>query len=624
MTDILTRTPAQVSVTVHYDGELGRPVGIGNDFYRKARLMRRDPTIKLARWFATAPIVGSSWSVECEYGVPSGAKELIEGMSEYLRHDLVQTALYGLYDHGWQGYEKSFIARPDNLYWCQYLKPLYADWTYILVLEKTGEFAGFRQDPQTLTKYHGIELYLSTEESMLLYIDAEGTNWYGEAVMKAAEKAYDDWVICNQSAEKYDKKIAGSHWVVYYPRGTSMYNGVDTDNAVIANEIAQNMRAVSSVAIPRSVQEVVDTMSAQAASNESLQWKIDLLSDKSSAQSAIIDRLKYLDGLKFRAFGLPERSGLEGTYGTKAEAESHADLAILCLEMRHQGLCNQINRDLINQTMMLNYGPGYEDKVYLKPAPLTDEAKAFLREIYKTLVMAPEEIAQLDMKALRDRLKVPTLEYSDPAYSEPPAYYDELGNPIYAEIAPAEGLEGVQFDPYAADAPYGSNGHSEPFAASRTIALAYNPNQPRNEKGQFDSGGPSVAKAKALGFTPTSRDSWINQQQAKEFLVKKRLEKMAEKRDEKIVKRAEKLGFKPTSSDKFINAQQAQQFIEAKAASRTSGESKPKKASQPKKSSGPQGPALIDEAGGLLKGAISEVATVAQAAPSFYDPNQIR
>ncbi len=591
-----TRTPPQTNVSVHYDGELVRPKGIDPRFYLKSREMRRDPTIKLARWFATAPIVGGSWSVECEPGVPDGVKELIEQQMEYLRYDLLQTSLYGCYDFGWQGFEKCFALRDDGLYWCRYLKPLYHDWTYILVLEKTGEFCGFKQNPLTLTKYHDLEIYLSTEESLLMYMDAEGTNWYGEPAMKAAEKAYDDWNTCNRSAEKYDSKIAGSHWVIYYPRGTSPYNGVMTDNAVIADELAKSMRAVSSIAVPRSVMEVVDTLSAQAAQVEATQWKIELMSDKSGASTAIQDRLKYLDSLKVRAFGFPERALLEGTYGTKAEAESHADLGIMSLEMRHQGLTNLINRDLVNQTIRINFGPGLDDKCYLRPAPLTDEAKTFLRELYKVLVMQPEEMMQLDLKALRDRLKVPTLEYVDPAYVDPYSIDPMTGEPIYAVEVPADGL-------------------NEP----EPIAFAYNPDQPRNELGQFDSGGPTVAKAKALGFRPSSRDAWINQQQAKEFIAKHKLEKHAEKRDKKLVERAEKMGFKPTSSDSFINARQAQQFIEDRAASRSNGE---RRAKSPKGNGKPEGDfinELIDATGGVGQ-QLREAATVGEV----FDPKEIR
>jgi len=51
------------------------------------------------------------------------------------------------------------------------------------------------------------------------------------------------------------------------------------------------------------------------------------MSATNTSQGSFIDRQKYLDALKMRAFGLPERSILEGSHGTKAEADVHADIA---------------------------------------------------------------------------------------------------------------------------------------------------------------------------------------------------------------------------------------------------------------------------------------------------------
>ena len=53
----------------------------------------------------------------------------------------------------------------------------------------------------------------------------------------------------------------------------------------------------------------------------SLMWwnEIELLSDSGKGQQPFTDRQKYLDILKVRAFGFPERSILEGQFGTKAD-----------------------------------------------------------------------------------------------------------------------------------------------------------------------------------------------------------------------------------------------------------------------------------------------------------------
>ena len=41
--------------------------------------------------------------------------------------------------------------------------------------------------------------------------DPEGTDWYGEATMRRAERAYDAWNTLEVVSERYDRKVAGSH-----------------------------------------------------------------------------------------------------------------------------------------------------------------------------------------------------------------------------------------------------------------------------------------------------------------------------------------------------------------------------------------------------------------------------
>jgi hypothetical protein len=324
---------------------------------------------------------------------------------------------------------------------------------------------------------------------------------------------YDDWLLANKVAERYDRKVAGAHWVIYYPRGQTKYNGEMTDNGVIAEELAQRMHAVSGVAVPRSVQEVVDTLGSEAGDLESLQWKIELVSATTNASTAIIDRQKYLDTLKTRAYRFPERAILEGVFGTKAEAEAHADLAITGLDTRHIGLTDQVNRDLVNQTLRLNYGPGYDDKVFLKAAPLTDEAKAFLREIFKGMLADPNIAAGMDVGALQEKLKIPVLK------QVAVGQYD---------IDPMTGLpiDPMQAQQYQAEE-YPLALPDEvplPFAASRLerlgISLGFNPNQPRDASGRFGEGGSKdQSKSKSRGeknkyITPPKKDTTHEDEQA--------------------------------------------------------------------------------------------------------------
>lgn len=415
------KTPAQlISLTnVASDGLLAKPRGLSPAFYTKVREMRRDPTIKLARWFAIAPLLASSWSYEQNDRAAEGSRELIQETMDDIRLDLLRTALLGWIDYGWQPYERIYKHHPIDGSVRPTLKPLLQDYTDILVLESTGEIAGLRQDPVMGTDIK--EVVLSVEESFVAFHDEEGTNWYGEPVMKALERIYDESLKVADNARKYDKRIAGSHWVIYYPLGTSPFEGAQTDNGVIAANILQRIEAMGGLALPRSIVDSVDTLNALAAAGtEAISWKVELLTDSGAGQAPFLDRFAYYDKLKVRAFGFPERAILEGQFGTKAEAEAHADLAITNSEMRHRVFCQLFNRGgggqpgIVNQILQFNYGPQYADTVWIEPAPIADRALAFIKEIYKAWFANPagfmEEMMVIDKQSMREKIGLPVME----------------------------------------------------------------------------------------------------------------------------------------------------------------------------------------------------------------------
>jgi hypothetical protein len=369
----------------------------------KVRQMRRDPTISLARELSMAPILSSEWSVEAEEEAPEGAKEFIQQELLPLRIHVVKTGLSGWIDWGWQPYEKIFGDAKDGRIGLKKLKPLLQDFTTILVDNKTGAYAGLKQS------IVGTPVILGVPESLLLSFDVEGTDWRGQSIMEKAELTYDAWLKIESAANRYDQKVAGSHWVVHYPRGTSKVNGVDTDNFTVAKQLLNTLEASGGIAVPSLADEVIANLNIQAKFPKA--WEIELLSDTGNARANFIDRQKYLDARLVRAFGLPERAILEGQFGTKAEAEAHADLAIANMDLRHQKLVQDINWHLVNQLLRFNFGPDAEGSVYLSPSPIADLAIQFLRQLFLAMVGNPEGFATfvsgVDLESLFDRLNVP-------------------------------------------------------------------------------------------------------------------------------------------------------------------------------------------------------------------------
>jgi hypothetical protein len=378
------------------------------NYYKTVRKMRRHPTVALVRDLSIAPLLTAGWSIESSADAPQGAKENIDATIQPLRIHLLRSSLFGCVDYGWQAYEKVFAMNPKlNFMQVQKMKPLLQDKTSILIDVATGAFAGLMQTQPDVT--------LTTESCLLVNMDVEGTYWYGEPKMKAVEVAYTQWNLCNDAAVRYDKKLAGAHWIIHYPPGKTKVDGVETDNYTLAQKIASGLQSSGIIIVPRWIEDFVQNANEQAG-NESA-WKIELLSAYPTSNVAFVDRLKYIDALMARGLGFPERATLEGQFGTKAEAEAHADIAISNMELRHQIMVQQYNWHMVNQLLRINYGPDTENTVWISVAPITDLKLQYLRAVYTAFLGNQQGFAaeadNIDMNSLRDKLGVPTIAGAD-------------------------------------------------------------------------------------------------------------------------------------------------------------------------------------------------------------------
>lgn len=406
-------------------------------WYRRIRSMRRDPTINLARILSVAPILSAGWDYVENGDAPDGAKEFIEKEIEPYRLHLIQTGLLNCIDFGWQSYEKVFeYLKKDGKIHVKKLKPLLPDLTHIRVNQNTGEFVGLQQFQNFASVERNSIINLDLEASLLYFIDYEGTNWYGNSVMRIAEQPHRDWNIANNASRQYDRKIAGAHWVVSYPIGTSLYGPIgqqqEIDNLEIAQNIIRTLEASGAVAIPTMLASYIDDLNSVGGqfASEKRDWRVEIMSDGSSAGGYLIEKLKYKDTLKLRAFGLPERSAIEGQFGTKAEAGEHIDFALTHIVYRGDWFCIQTNKGIVNQLLKLNYGNDAEGTVHVKQKPLTDEAKAFFRQLYIKLLdlpsTEPQEVASIDFKTLKEKLEIPL----DPEFLNDEQAADEDAAPV--------------------------------------------------------------------------------------------------------------------------------------------------------------------------------------------------
>lgn len=365
--------------------------------YATYRKLRTDPTLALARAVSVAPVLASSWEVE---GEDEERVELIREQVLPIREQLLEPAMYGGIDFGWQGFEEVWDSRGGRTT-LKKIKPLLQDITEVLVDAVTGEFAGYRQGAVTLP----------VDACLHVAFRVEGTQWHGQSLMENARRVHNEWVEANAGAARFDRKIAGSHWVVYFPPGSSPMNGVSKPNDLIAQDILRSLESSGSVAVPRTVAKWMDELN-----KDEMGWKIELITSR--GEGGFGDRLRYLDVQKVRAILVPERMALEAEFGTKADAGVHSNLAVTMRELEHKHVTRLVNWHLVDRLLALNWGEEARGSVLLKPTPLTDEALGYLRSVYSALLVNPQgfqqEFPNVDVASLRERLRVPTQENPEP------------------------------------------------------------------------------------------------------------------------------------------------------------------------------------------------------------------
>jgi hypothetical protein len=370
----------------------GKYVSINELNPRVVREMRRDPTIFLARLMVRAPILATTWTVECDDDNLQFIADFIDSQLMPKKDDILNASLTGLLDFGWQPFEKCFDIIDGQVHLTR-LKPLLQDLTDIRA-EDDGTFIGFEQNGEELPLFYSFLMNVNVECDMLK----------GESYMANAYPAYEGAKRVTAVSETYDKKIAGAHWVITFPDGNSMLDGVEVSNDIVAKKLIDALEASGSFAIPRKTLDQLEELNGQS----SQAWDIKLLEASGSGDN-FDTRLARFDKEKVRSFGLPERSVLEGQFGTKAEAVAHGDFALTAIEQLGASIVSQINRDVVSQLIRLNFGPF--KGVYLKQQPLNDIDKVILKDIYMALLSTSDgqlnELSQIDFDSIRDRLGIP-------------------------------------------------------------------------------------------------------------------------------------------------------------------------------------------------------------------------
>jgi hypothetical protein len=369
--------------------------------YQTYRSMRCNPTVAVARAAMFAPIKASAWSYEAMDGVPDERVKFVQDQMSKLRQRLLDDVLRSI-EYGWQPFERVYNFANGRIGYAR-IKALLPDKTEAVVDERTGQLLGVRNDGVTL----------SLAEAAVVTYDGEGDDPYGRSIYENIRvSAWWPWVDASRKLAQYMTKGAGVIPIVHYPMGTSVdfESGSTADNSEGAALLLRALASGAGVTIPNMISKGYEDLLVRGANVDQLAaWRVSFLETRSGVGNEIIEAMRHYEKLIVRGMLQPERAILEGQSGTRADAGSHADLALTMAIDRLEWVIDRINRLFVDPLLALNFGPDARGSVYIVPAPIRDDDREFLRGLLSAVLTANPDLlfAVADFDAMLDAANIP-------------------------------------------------------------------------------------------------------------------------------------------------------------------------------------------------------------------------
>ena len=349
----------------------GPPDAGDYDTYRR---MRNNPTVALAMAISKSPINAADWGWEAD----DDAEDRLGHMQKQIdprRRWIVSNCLRGL-EYGWQGFELVHEII-DGLLGYAKIKPLRHTLTQILVDKKTGAYMGLKQG----------DVILPPAKTLTYTYDWEPGNIYGRSRHEnIRETCWHEEQQLSKKEASYVGMISSIIMLLQYPEGQSRdASGATVDNFVLAVALLRKMGRGESVAVPNDLVKWAEPfIRAGVSPGELRPWMPKFIEAKGSHGMEFVAQRKHKEALIFRGWLVPERAATEGTHGTKAEAETHGEVALQVAEEVHIDIAEYVNLYLIDPLLVLNYGEAARGSVRVVALPLIDEKKV----IFKMLIEA--------------------------------------------------------------------------------------------------------------------------------------------------------------------------------------------------------------------------------------------
>jgi len=363
------------------------------------RQMRRNPTIALARAASLAPIRLHKWA----YTGPDAPDDMIafvRGVMEPMESGIVKNALYAV-DYGFKPFEKVW-ARDDNgrlVY--ERIKPLSIEKSE-LRLDANG-FAGIKQE----------DVILTPEYAWWFTHDQEDDDYFGQSRHENIRPEWEAWCQLRSKTLRYADLAAGAKPIVEHPGGMSRdRNGAERPDYQIAEGVVNDLSAGKGVYMPNSLaQYAKDLLNRGVDVSKFKAWNISFLEPKNTHGDEFIAMMRHFESLMLRGWLCPERTVTEGQYGTKAESEAQADVAMQAAQELLNELIDGVNTGLVQPLLVYNFGPEFRNAVRVEASPLQDQKRAVLEKIMAALLASPDTARLwLDVDAAMDYLGLPKVQ----------------------------------------------------------------------------------------------------------------------------------------------------------------------------------------------------------------------
>jgi len=363
--------------------------------------MRRNPTIALARLIVTAPIRSVEWSVD---GEDDERREWVEEVISPMLPGLVADATRAL-DFGAQHWEVVWELA-ENRWRPRKAKALEVSKTDVRVDKSTGAYAGLKQD----------DIEIAPPAALTFTNDPDPGDFYGASRSENVRATWERWEKLQGRLDVYAINAAAAIPIVEYPVGKGRdQDGTQQDNYDLAVSVLQLLGTAKGVCMPNSLAPYAEDLLRQGMDPSKLRaWHLDFLKAGDSGGSQLIAIARHWESLMMRGWLVPERAGLEGEHGTKAEAETHTEPVADGADLFLADLARHLNWYVIDPALALNWGLDARGSVELRPGPVNDQVREMLQGIVEKVLTNPVSLDlfadTIDWQASVDRVGVPRRE----------------------------------------------------------------------------------------------------------------------------------------------------------------------------------------------------------------------